>query len=298
MVTDTPPLRVVVFTVMADVVNGAQQVIDARGDRLVGVLTAPGPRSRRSDEFRSVLSLARPGLDVICSNYPDRWADMIRPMKPDAIICFGFNWKIPAAVLDVPRLGAVNGHDALLPKNRGRNATGWALRTGEQVYGATVHRMTPEFDDGPILAQRQVIIGDDEDIDDVYPRFAQAAGESMFDALTQLAAGAPGTPQEEDQATYSPGLFEPEWRELSWDKPVRDVFFQLRSWYGVRGVPRGAFGTIDGQRLLISKAKPAPDVKPANGVAPGMVLSRDDTGILIQCADAPLRIMAWEPAGE
>ena len=37
------------------------------------------------------------------------------------------------------------------------------------------------------------------------------------------------------------GHFEPEWREIDWNKPARDVFFQVRSWYGVRDVPRGSF---------------------------------------------------------
>src|SRR5690606_409684 len=94
--------------------------------------------------------------------------------------------------------------------------------------------------------------------------------------------GFPGFPQNEDEATYSPGAFEPEWRELDWNKPVRDVFFQLRSWYGVRGVPRGAFGEVDGQRLLITKAKPAKGMVELRDASPGTVLSRSSEEILIQ----------------
>lgn len=295
MEKEPTPVRVLIFTVLDDVVHSIEQVLDARGDRLVGVVTAPGPRSRRSDEFQNVTPLARPGLDVIVSNYPNRWADMIRPMKPDLIVCVGFNWKIPADVLNVPRFGAINGHDAVLPKNRGRNATGWALRTGDPVYGATMHRMTPEFDDGAILSQRSIPIADDEDIDDVIPKFFNAALETLSEALDRVVAGSPGTPQDEAQVTYSPGLFEPEWREVSWDKPVRDVFFQIRSWYGVRGVPRGAFAEVDGERVLITKAKPVYEEIGSYNASPGAILSRDDDEILIHCADGPLRIMNWEP---
>lgn len=291
-----PPSRVLLFTVAEDVVVGVQQILEARGDRLVGVLTAPGPRTRQTDEYRSIASHARPGIDVIISNYPNRWAEMIRPLRPDVIACMGFNWRIPQEVLDIPRLGAINGHDALLPRNRGRNATGWALRTGEPVYGVTVHRMTAELDDGPILSQRSIVIGDDEDIDDVFPRFTLAAIETISEALDLLIEGTPGIPQNEAEATWSPGRFEPEWREIDWNRPVRDVFFQIRSWYGVRDVPRGAFGEIDGQRLLITKAKPACDVEPATGASPGDVLARDDNEILVQCADGPLRVLSWEPA--
>lgn len=147
------PVRAVVFSLVPEFVKAFDQLLASRGDRLVGLVAAPGPKTRRTDEYRAMVEFARPGLDVIVSNFPHRWADMIRPIKPDVIFCTGFNWKIPDDVIDLPPLGTVNAHDGHLPKYRGRNATGWALRTGEPGYGASFHRMTSEFDRGPILAQ-------------------------------------------------------------------------------------------------------------------------------------------------
>lgn len=286
-------LRVLFVTVTPDFVPIADRWFKERGHRVIGALTAPGPRTRRTDGFLGVAQHARPGFDVIVSNYPNRWADMVRPLKPDLIFCASFNWKIPGEVLDVPRLGAINGHDALLPKYRGRNATGWALRNDEPEYGVTFHRMTPEFDDGPILSQRRVPIADHDDIEAIRERFFASAEAAFHDAMERIEINDPGTPQDETQATNAGGAFEPEWRYIDWNRPARDIFIQVRSWYGARDVPLGAFGAIDGRNALITKTRLP--VQQITGALPGTVLERrQDDSLLIQCGDGPLEIVAWE----
>jgi methionyl-tRNA formyltransferase len=290
------PVRVVVFTLLPGLLQVVEQYINSRGDKLVGVVTAPGPRTRRSDEYRQVMELARPGLDIVVSNYPNRWAEMIRPIRPDLIFCFGFNWKIPDDVINLPPMGTFNMHDAALPKYRGRNATGWALRTGNPGFGISVHKMTSEFDSGPVMASREITIGDDDDADDLLPKMEKVALEVFIEAYDRVIEGHPGVPQDEAEATYAGGAFEPEWREIDWNNPARDVFFQIRSWSGFRGVPRGAFADLEGQRILILKAKPAGKMVSVNGARPGDLVSRSEHEVIVQCADHPLRVLEWEPA--
>jgi hypothetical protein len=55
--------------------------------------------------------------------------------------------------LDIPRLAAVNIHPSLLPKYRGPRPVFWMLYYGETQAGVTFQRMTPQIDDGPIVAQ-------------------------------------------------------------------------------------------------------------------------------------------------
>ncbi len=290
MATDRRSLRVVGMTVIGLFVPHMEDVLGQKGHRLVGVLTAPGPKSRRTDGYLDVAQHARPGLDVLVSNYPNRWADMIRPLKPDLIWVAAFNWKIPADVLGVPPLGVINRHDALLPKYRGRNATGWALRNDEPEYGVTVHYMTPNFDDGPVISQRHIPITDDDyDFESLRSSYIRAATEVALDALDKVAAGDPGIPQDESQATHTQGVFEPEWRHIDWTAPARNIFLQVRSWYGARDVPRGAFGKIDGETMLVTKTQLV-DQSPT-GLAPGTVIQRGADGILIQCGDRPLLLL-------
>ncbi|HET9014902.1 MAG TPA: formyltransferase family protein [Thermomicrobiaceae bacterium] len=294
MPAGTRSLRVVLFTVTAEAVPIVDALLATKGHRLVGVVTAPGPKIRRTDDYLAVARHARPGLDVIVSNYPHRWAGMIRPLRPDLIVCASFNWKLPADVLAVPPLGAINGHDALLPRYRGRNATGWALRNDEPAYGVTIHYMTPELDDGPILCQRRIPITDDDlNFASIWPRFVASHVDALDDALDRVVAGDAGVPQDESRVTHAGGAFEPEWRVIDWSRPAREVFVQVRSWYGARDVPLGAFGEIDGVTRLVTKTRLVE--APPSGFAPGTVVRRDGDGILVQCGDRPLLLLDAQP---
>src|SRR5262249_29975129 len=109
--------------------GGAYSFLDgflrSLGHRIVGVLTTPGPRARRSDDYRSVVAAAAPGIDVVVSTHPRQWAAMLAPLRPDLIVSAAFPLRIPDEVIALPRLGAINGHDSLLPKYRGPNPQGW-----------------------------------------------------------------------------------------------------------------------------------------------------------------------------
>jgi formyltetrahydrofolate-dependent phosphoribosylglycinamide formyltransferase len=59
----------------------------------------------------------------------------------------------------------INIHPALLPSFRGLDTHARALATGVRVHGCTVHFVTPEMDEGPIIAQAAVpvLTGDTEE---------------------------------------------------------------------------------------------------------------------------------------
>ena len=59
----------------------------------------------------------------------------------------------------------VNIHPSLLPLYKGLHTHARALADGAREHGCTVHLVTPELDDGPILAQARVpvLAGDDPD---------------------------------------------------------------------------------------------------------------------------------------
>ncbi|TIL79622.1 MAG: phosphoribosylglycinamide formyltransferase [Mesorhizobium sp.] len=60
----------------------------------------------------------------------------------------------------------INIHPALLPAFKGLDTHARALRTGIRIHGCTVHFVTLDMDDGPIIAQAAVpvMVGDNEDM--------------------------------------------------------------------------------------------------------------------------------------
>lgn len=290
--------RIVVFT---NIPGGAvytlvAEVVRPLGHRVVGVVTSPGPKRRRSPTYLEVVAAVPPGVDILVSNHPGRWAAMLAPLRPDLIVSGGFPWRIPADVLALPRLGAINFHDAPLPRHRGPNATGWAFRLGDAETALTVHRITPAFDAGPILAQARIPIGDEDDWSTIMPQIMTHAPGLLRQALERIARGDPGEPQDEALATEA-GLFEDAWRVIDWTQPARTVHNQVRSWIGMRDIPPGALGELDGRAVHVTKTRLIPDGSAsAESAPPGTVLQRDDERLVVQCGDGPIEILAWSPA--
>ena len=99
--------------------------------------------------------------------------------------------------LVVPRgreLATLNIHPSLLPAFGGVGMYGTrvhaaAIRRGVRVSGCTVHFVTDEVDDGPILHQAAVPVRPADDPDALAARVFAAECEALPSALTRLAAG-------------------------------------------------------------------------------------------------------------
>ena len=76
----------------------------------------------------------------------------------DIIVCAGF-MRIMSPVLIRPWEGRmINIHPSLLPLYRGLHTHERAIAAGDREGGCTVHYVTTELDDGPIIAQVRVPI--------------------------------------------------------------------------------------------------------------------------------------------
>ncbi|HWV23955.1 MAG TPA: methionyl-tRNA formyltransferase [Thermomicrobiales bacterium] len=294
--SETSSWRVVVFTMIADgmVYRLVEQLLEPFGHRVVGVVTTPGPKLRRSDDYLSVVGAVRPGVDVIVSTHPSRWAGMLVALNPDLIISCGFPYRIPADVISLPRLGAINVHPSLLPRHRGPWPLHWTFRAGDAEAGMTIHRLTSDFDEGPILAQGRVPVTDDDDGVSLMAKLTPLAANLLIESLPRIAAGDPGDAQE-GTGTTEAGIFEEAWRMVDWDRTARDVHNQIRSWTGVAGGPCGAFAMVDGERYLVTRARLEPSGL-TGSVPPGSVVRRDAGEIIVQCGDGRLVLVEWEPA--
>ena len=56
----------------------------------------------------------------------------------------------------------LNIHPSLLPKYKGLDTHARALAAGDAEAGCSVHLVTPELDDGPVLGQTEVRIAPDD----------------------------------------------------------------------------------------------------------------------------------------
>jgi phosphoribosylglycinamide formyltransferase-1 len=74
----------------------------------------------------------------------------------------GFMRLVGAPLLDAFPHAVLNIHPSLLPAFPGMNAQAQAVAHGVKVSGVTVHLVTPELDNGPIVLQRTVPVLDSD----------------------------------------------------------------------------------------------------------------------------------------
>ena len=83
----------------------------------------------------------------------------------------------------------INIHPALLPLFKGLDTHRRAIEAGMRVHGCSVHYVTSEMDDGPIIAQAAVPVLLDDDADSLGARVLAAEHQIYPAALALVASG-------------------------------------------------------------------------------------------------------------
>ncbi len=142
----------------------------------------------------------RAGIKAIFVNpdcYSDRLAydgalkEVVVELNPDLIVLAGFMRILSAEFVDCFENRIMNIHPSLLPKYKGLHTHERVLAAGERDHGATVHFVTAELDDGPIIIQQKVPVLPNDSVDaleqrvheceyDIYPRAIQWFADEVF----------------------------------------------------------------------------------------------------------------------
>jgi phosphoribosylglycinamide formyltransferase-1 len=79
----------------------------------------------------------------------------------------------------------LNIHPSLLPQHKGLDTHQRALLAGDEFAGCSVHIVTPELDDGPVIAQARVKILPRDDADSLAARVLEAEHRLYPQALDE-----------------------------------------------------------------------------------------------------------------
>jgi phosphoribosylglycinamide formyltransferase-1 len=126
--------------------------------------------SNRS-EAAGLMRAREAGIESLCLNpkdYPDREAydraivKVLRAHDAGIVCLAGFMRLVGSPVLEAYPNRILNIHPSLLPAFPGVDAARQALDHGVKITGATVHLVTAELDNGPIIVQSAVpVLSDD-----------------------------------------------------------------------------------------------------------------------------------------
>jgi methionyl-tRNA formyltransferase len=220
----------------------------ARGDEIAGVYVAPEKEGAKADPLK--LAAQEKGVPLFqppSYRKPEVWEQMQR-LKADIGIMAYVLLFAPQDFVNVPKHGTIQYHPSLLPKYRGPSSINWPISRGDTKTGLTIFRPTDGLDEGPVILQKEVDIGPDETIGDVYfnKLFPLGVG-AMLEAADLVVAGKhKEVVQDESQASYE-GWFRANEAKIHWHNHVDHVYNLIRA---ANPAP-GAWTTVNGKKLQI-----------------------------------------------
>lgn len=265
-------MRILFFGIYGVGVCALDRLLDAGFD-VVAVVTKPDA----PDEGQPVAELARQrGVPVWQPTSPrePRFLLEIEQTRPDLLVVSGYHRIIPARILELPSIAAINVHGSLLPRYRGPNPWKWAVIQGETQTGVTVHVMTPELDRGEILAQKVVDIDDEDTGGNVFEKTSAAGAILLVNTIQRMREGTiQPRPQDESVASYHGYPTDVDTR-IDWAGDARRIRNLVR---GLSPRP-GAWTGFGDRRIFIWKVDPTEteSVEP-----PGTVVARSPDGLRV-----------------
>lgn len=144
-------------------------------------------------------------IPVTYTNNPNSkvFLNLLQESTPDIIINQS-QFIIKKKLLSIPKIGVLNRHNALLPKNRGRLTPFWVLYHEEKETGVSIHYVDKGIDSGPIVVQKRFTVEDCDTFNTVVKKNYEVASKAMLEALDKIESGDYRTyPNSDENATYN-----------------------------------------------------------------------------------------------
>ena len=211
----------------------------------------------------------------------------------DLFVVVAYGLLLPKILLNMPKLGCVNGHASLLPRWRGAAPIQRAIAAGDAVTGISVMLMDEGLDTGKVLMQRSCEIDPAETAGSLHDKLATLNAETLDEVvgdITSLLTRA--KPQDDSLAVYAAKIT-PQEAEIDWTCDTAKLDCHIRAFTPFPGAwclgPKG--------RLRILQARPADLVRPVHAPA-GSIVGIGKTALDVATGNGVLTIEQLQPAGK
>jgi methionyl-tRNA formyltransferase len=150
----------------------------------------------------------------------------------------------------------------------------WAIINGERETGVTLHYLDDAFDTGPLIDERRIPIGADDDAATLSEKL-RVAGVSLLRAHWEaIVTGSVTARPQPEGGRYWPARTAEDGR-IDWQTSAEQIDRLARAL--VAPWP-GAFFEVEGQRVVIDRALPTTG---ASGATPGTVLEVHSNEVVV-----------------
>lgn len=125
-------------------------------------------------------------------NYVGALLNQLSEWDTQLIALAGYMIKVPSEIIDKYKNRIVNIHPSLLPKYGGKGFYGMNVHRAvidneETTSGCTAHIVTEEYDQGPILGQREVPVKKSDDPESLAQRILKEEHKLFPEVIANLA---------------------------------------------------------------------------------------------------------------
>lgn len=156
--------------------------------------------------------------------------EKIKGLKTDFFVIIDYGKIIPQKLLDIPPYGAINVHPSALPKYRGASPLQNAILNGEKETAISIMLIDAKVDHGPILAQKNVGIRQNDTWGELYKRLSSLYPKFLAETLKKYLSGKiKPVPQDDSRATFTKILLREDGK-INWSKTAIEIERMVRAY--------------------------------------------------------------------
>jgi methionyl-tRNA formyltransferase len=215
----------------ADFGKAALEAFLDRGDEVVAVFCPPdNPKSTKPEALKeAAIARGLTPLQFASLKGPEAAQAMIDGQADICVMAYVLQF-VPQELVKLPKHGTIQYHPSLLPKYRGPSAINWAIALGEEKTGLTIFRPSDGLDEGEVILQKEVAIGPDDTLGQVYFDALFPLGiKALLEAADLVVAHQhQEIPQDESLANYE-GWFEVNAAQIHWASHITQTYNLIRA---------------------------------------------------------------------
>jgi len=222
----------------------------------------------------------------------------LNALNADLMVVTAYGLLLPAAVLDMPRLGCINIHASLLPRWRGAAPIQRAILAGDKKTGITIMQMDEGLDTGAMLCVAECEITAKETGSSLHDGLMVLGAKTLMAVLPEIAAGTCArVRQSDDGSCYAAKLSKAE-AKINWHDPAEKIEREVRA-YNAWPV---AYCQYEKNNKLTTmrvwQAEIAERSNVASDVEPGKVIAQSLQGIDVVTGAGVIRITQLQVEGK
>ena len=224
--------------------------------------------------------------------------DQISALEPDIQVVLAFR-MIPKSIYSLAKYGTFNLHTSLLPQYRGAAPINWAIINGETQTGMTTFLLNDKTDEGEIILQQSITIGQQTTAGELHDEMMYTAFPLIEKTIEKLLSSDLKTiPQEQsDNLKPAPKIFK-ETTRINWNEKGEKIINLIRGMSPYPAATTQFIDNADGKiyQFKIFGAEFIPNNQET--IPCGTFRIQDKETITVSCKDGIVKLLDLQLSGK